>query len=71
MRREILPATPLRLSRRYRNNRLLVMLLFGGFALCWFSKDLIIHAFVGTEVFVRNLEAKASALKAAVHAKAL
>ena len=43
----------------------------GGFALCWFSKDLILHAFVGTEVFVRNLEAKASALRAAVHAKAL
>jgi hypothetical protein len=35
MRREILPATPLRLSRRYRNNRLTVTLLFAGFGLCF------------------------------------
>lgn len=34
MRREILPATPLRLSRRYRNNRLTVTLLFAGFGAC-------------------------------------
>jgi hypothetical protein len=37
-----------------------------GFALCWFAKDKITVLVTGTESFVRTLEAKAAALKAAL-----
>jgi hypothetical protein len=36
----------------------------GGFAACWFAKDVIVKAATGTEAFVKALEAKAAALKA-------
>ena len=38
----------------------------GGFALCWFAKEKIIVQVTGTESFIKALEAKAAALKAAV-----
>ena len=38
----------------------------GGFALCWFSKDRITVLLTGTESFIKTLEAKAAALKAAL-----
>jgi hypothetical protein len=45
----------------------LVSLAFaGGFAVCWLAKDRITVLMTGTEAFVRTLEAKAAALKAAV-----
>ena len=37
-----------------------------GFAACWFAKDKIIQIVSGTESYVRALEAKAAALKAAL-----
>jgi hypothetical protein len=37
-----------------------------GFVACWFAKDKIVQAVSGTEVFVKTLEAKAAALKAAL-----
>ena len=37
-----------------------------GFALCWFAKDKITVLVAGTESFIRALEAKAAALKAAL-----
>jgi hypothetical protein len=41
-------------------------IVVGGFTLCWFAKDKILVAVNGTEAFVRALEAKAAALKAAL-----
>jgi len=41
-----------------------------GGAVVWFAKDPITHMIVGTETFVRNLEAKARAIKASFSAKA-
>ena len=38
----------------------------GGFALCWFAKDKITVLVTGTESFIKELEAKAAALKAAL-----
>ena len=43
---------------------------FAGFVLCWFTKDTIHEVVVGTEAFVKNLEAKAKAIKTAVAMKA-
>ena len=37
-----------------------------GFAACWFLKDRITQLIVGGEAFAKSLEAKASALKAAI-----
>ncbi len=37
-----------------------------GFALCWFAKDKITVFVTGTEAFVKILDAKAAALKAAL-----
>lgn len=37
-----------------------------GFAVCWFAKDKIIQLISGTDAFVKALEAKAAALKAAL-----
>ncbi len=37
-----------------------------GFAACWFAKDRITQLVTGTEAFINALEAKASALKAAL-----
>jgi len=37
-----------------------------GFALCWIAKDKITVLVSGTESFIRVLEAKAAALKAAL-----
>lgn len=37
-----------------------------GFAACWFAKDRITLLFAGTEAFIKSLEAKAAALKAAL-----
>lgn len=43
------------------------VLVFGtGFAACWFSKDRITRLVMGTESFVRSLEARAAALRAAL-----
>lgn len=37
-----------------------------GFALCWFAKDRITVLVTGAESFIKALEAKAAALKAAL-----
>ena len=37
-----------------------------GFAACWFGKDPIVKTVVGAEAFVKVLEAKIAAVKAAV-----
>ena len=37
-----------------------------GFAACWFLRDRITQLVVGSETFVKSLEAKAAALKAAI-----
>lgn len=37
-----------------------------GFVICWFVKDKLIVLVTGTEFFIRALEAKATALKAAL-----
>jgi hypothetical protein len=37
-----------------------------GFALCWFAKDKLTVLVTGTESFIKALEAKAAALKAAL-----
>lgn len=37
-----------------------------GFAVCWLAKDRITVLVTGTESFIRALEAKAAALKAAL-----
>jgi hypothetical protein len=37
-----------------------------GFAACWFAKDRLTRFVTGTEAFIRALEAKAVALKAAL-----
>jgi hypothetical protein len=37
-----------------------------GFAACWMSKDKLTQFVTGTEAFVKALEAKAAALKAAL-----
>lgn len=37
-----------------------------GFAASWCSKDRIIRLFMGTDAFIRHLEAKALLLKAAL-----
>jgi hypothetical protein len=37
-----------------------------GFAACWFAKDKLTQFATGTEAFVKTLEAKAAALKAAL-----
>lgn len=37
-----------------------------GFAACWFAKDKVTRLVTGTEAFIRTLEAKAAALKAAL-----
>jgi hypothetical protein len=37
-----------------------------GFALCWFAKDRITVVATGTESFIKALEAKVAALKAAL-----
>ena len=37
-----------------------------GFALCWFAKDRITVLVTGTEAFIKALETKAAALKAAL-----
>ncbi len=37
-----------------------------GFIACWFAKDKIVEAVAGTESYIRALEAKAAALKAAL-----
>lgn len=38
----------------------------GGYAACWFSKDLFSKWIMGAEAFAKALEAKLSAVKAAV-----
>lgn len=37
-----------------------------GYALCWFTKDNVTVMVTGTESFIKRLEAKTAALKAAV-----
>jgi hypothetical protein len=37
-----------------------------GFAACWFGKDPIVKIVIGTENFVKSLEAKTAAIKAAL-----
>jgi hypothetical protein len=37
-----------------------------GFSTCWFAKDRINQVFSGTDAYVKALEAKAAALKAAL-----
>jgi hypothetical protein len=36
-----------------------------GYAACWFTKDEVSKAVLGTEAFVTNLEARAAAVKSA------
>ena len=43
-----------------------VIVFAAGFAACWFGKDPITKAIVGTENFAKALETKAAAVKAAV-----
>jgi len=43
-----------------------IVIFAAGFAVCWFAKDNIIRFVAGTESYVRTLEAKAAALKAAL-----
>jgi hypothetical protein len=42
-----------------------IVVFAAGFAACWFSKDKITQFVAGTEAFIKALEAKAAALKAA------
>ena len=37
-----------------------------GFTACWFAKDRVTLLLTGTEAFIKSLEAKAAALKAAL-----
>jgi len=43
-----------------------IVIFAAGFAVCWFAKDKIIRFVTGTESYIRTLEAKAAALKAAL-----
>jgi hypothetical protein len=43
-----------------------VLVFAAGFAASWFSKDRITQLVTGTDAFVKSLEAKAAALKAAL-----
>jgi hypothetical protein len=43
-----------------------IALFAAGFSACWFVKDRISQFFSGTDAYVRALEAKAAALKAAL-----
>ena len=43
-----------------------IIVFIAGFAACWFGKDPITKAVVGTENFAKALETKAAAAKAAV-----
>ncbi len=38
----------------------------GGYAACWYTKDWLAKAYMGTETFIQSLEAKAAALKTAI-----
>ena len=43
-----------------------VVTFAAGFAACWFAKDKIAQIVTGTESYIKALEAKAAALKAAL-----
>lgn len=43
-----------------------VIVFVAGFVVCWFAKDRIVRFATGTEAFIKALEAKATALKAAL-----
>ncbi len=43
-----------------------VLIFVAGFGACWFSKDKITQFATGTDAFVKLLEAKAAAPKAAL-----
>jgi hypothetical protein len=43
-----------------------VLIFIAGFTACWFSKDKIAQLVTGTDAFVKSLEAKVAALKAAL-----
>ena len=38
----------------------------GGFAACWYGKDLVVKWWTGAAAFAASLEAKAAAIKAAL-----
>jgi hypothetical protein len=41
-----------------------IVVFVSGFAVCWISKDKLVQLVIGTETFIKALEAKAAALKA-------
>lgn len=43
-----------------------VAVFAGGFAVCWFGKDLIVKTVIGAKAFAIKLETKAKAIKAAL-----
>jgi hypothetical protein len=43
-----------------------IAIFVAGFAVCWFAKDKITQLISGTDAFIKALEAKAAALKAAL-----
>jgi hypothetical protein len=43
-----------------------IVVFAAGFSACWFAKDGITRLVSGTEAFVKALEAKAAALRAAL-----
>jgi hypothetical protein len=43
-----------------------VIVFAAGFAACWFGKDPVVRLVVGAENFVKSLEAKAAAIRAAL-----
>jgi hypothetical protein len=43
-----------------------IVVFAAGFTACWLSKDKITQFATGTDAFVKTLEAKAAALKAAL-----
>lgn len=42
------------------------IMVSGGYAACWFTKDAVTKVVVGTEAFAASVQAKATALKAAI-----
>ena len=43
-----------------------ILLFAAGFNTCWFTKDWITRVVTGTDVFIKALESKAAALRAAL-----
>jgi hypothetical protein len=43
-----------------------IVIFAAGFGTCWFAKDWISRVVTGTDAFIKTLEAKAAALRAAL-----